>query len=146
MQFLEMKRVSAWEICLMFGVPPSKLGVNMGMSNTYANLESDNTAYVQDALLPVAARVEDAVDAALPAGQNVKINMNQLMRADTAGRFSAYATAIGAGFMTVDEVRALEDLPPLSREVAPAAAAVLDVVAPNLPTPTPLAIDAPPAA
>jgi HK97 family phage portal protein len=135
MQFLEMKRVSAWEICLMFGVPPSKLGVNMGMSNTYANLESDNTAYVQDALLPVAARIEDAVDAALPVGQNVKINMNQLMRADTAGRFSAYETAIRSGFMTIDEVRSLEDLPPLSRDVAPVAAAILDAAAPAVAAP-----------
>lgn len=113
MQYLDMKRMSAWEVCLMFGVPPSKLGINMGMSNTYANLESDNTSYVQDTLLTVAARIEAAVDAALPVGQSMKIAMDQLMRADTAGRFSAYATALGAGFMTVDEVRSLEDLPPL---------------------------------
>jgi HK97 family phage portal protein len=113
MQYLEMKRSSAWEVCLMFGVPPSKLGINMGMSNTYANLESDNTAYVQDTLLTIAARIEGAVDAALPVGQSMKVDMNSLMRADTTGRYSAYEVGLRAGFLTVDEVRAFEDLPPL---------------------------------
>jgi phage portal protein BeeE len=34
------------------------------------------------------------------------------MRADTITRFQAYAAAISAGFMSIDEVRALEDMPP----------------------------------
>lgn len=121
MQFLEMKRVSAWEVCLMFGVPPSKLGVNMGMSNTYANLESDNTAYVQDTLLGIAARLEAAIDAALPVGQTMKVDMNGLMRADTAGRYAAYSIGLASGFLTVDEVRSFEDLPPLPPGTLPPA-------------------------
>jgi len=36
--------------------------------------------------------------------------LDDLLRADTVDRFNAYKTAIEAGFLTVDEVRMMEDL------------------------------------
>lgn len=114
MQYVEMKRLSAWDIALIFGVPPSKLGINMGQSNTYSNLESENAAFVQDCLIIVARKIEAAIDAILPAGTTLKIDFNQLLRGDTTTRFGAYQIGIAAGFLTIDEVRAFEDLPPLT--------------------------------
>lgn len=114
MQYVEMKRLSAWDIALIFGVPPSKLGINMGQSNTYSNLESENAAFVQDCLIIFARKIEAAIDAVLPAGTTLKIDFNQLLRGDTTTRFNAYQIGIAAGFLTVDEVRGFEDLPPLT--------------------------------
>jgi HK97 family phage portal protein len=125
-QYIDMARLSSWQIALMFGVPPSRLGINMGQPNTYANLESDNAVYVQDALLTIARKIEAAIDAVLPVGTELKIDFNMLLRADTSTRFAAYETGIRAGFLTVDEVRAWEDLPPLP--APPAAAAPANVV------------------
>ncbi len=112
-QLSELLRLTAWEIALIYGVPPYKLGVSMGYSNTYANIESAGIDYVQDALLPWARRIESAIDSRLPAGTELKINLDGLQRADTSTRFGAYAVALEKGFMTLDEVRTLEDLPPL---------------------------------
>lgn len=112
-QFLDMKRLEAWEIAQMFGVPPSKLGINMGESNTYANRESDNVAFVQDSLLPVARKFEAAIDALLPRGTSLKIDFRQALRGDTTSRYDSYSAGLAAGFLTIDEVRDAEDLPPL---------------------------------
>lgn len=113
MEFAEMQRMSAWQIALMFGVPPGKLGVNVGGSLQYQTVEMANTEYVQDTLMDLAARLEDAVDATLPVGQTMKVEFGQLLRGDTTARYNAYAVGLAAGFLTVDEVRTREDLPPL---------------------------------
>lgn len=136
MQYVDMKRLNAWETCLMFGVPPSKLGVSMGGSITYSNLEMANTDYVQDTLMNIAVKVEEAIDAVLPGGTTMKIEFRALLRGDTQSRYAAYKTAIDAGFMTVDQVRELEDWPPLSAAPAvPADAATAPAGTP----PTPIA-------
>lgn len=113
MQYVEMAKLSDWNICHLFGVPPTKLGLSLGSSLQYSTLESANAEYVQDGLMNIARRVESAIDAALASGTSMKIDFNQLMRADTTARFAAYQVGLTAGFLTVDEVRALEDLPPL---------------------------------
>lgn len=114
MQYIDMKKLSAWELALAFGVPPGKLGINMGASLQYQTLEMANTEYVQDTLMGLARKMEAAIDAALPVGTVLKIDFNQLLRADTTARFSAYQTGLAAGFLTIDEVRSWEDLPPLA--------------------------------
>jgi HK97 family phage portal protein len=114
MQYVDMKRLSAWETALIFGVPASKLGVSMGGSMQYSTLEMANTDYVQDTLMGIAVKIEAAVDAVLPAGQSMKVEFRALLRGDTTARYNAYSVALNAGFMTIDEVRALEDLPPLA--------------------------------
>jgi HK97 family phage portal protein len=128
--FLDLKRLEAWEVAQMFGVPPSKLGINMGQSNTYQNLEADNAAFVQDSLLPVARKFEAAIDSLLPYGTTLKIDFRQVLRGDTTSRYAAYATALSAGFLTLDEVRDAEDLPPLPTADEPAAPAQLEAVPP----------------
>jgi HK97 family phage portal protein len=127
-QIVELLKLSAWQMCLIYGVPPSRLGINMGGSNTYSNLESENTIYVQDTLMGIGRELEAAIDAALPAGQSMKIDFNSLLRGDTTSRYQAYEIALRAGFMTVDEVRDREDLAPLS---SPADLAQPPAAAPN---------------
>lgn len=112
--YIDMKRLSAWELALCFGVPPGKLGISLGNSMQYSSLEMANTEYVQDTLLGLARKMESAVDAVLPAGTQLKIDFNQLLRGDTSTRYAAYQTGLGSGFLTLDEVRSFEDLPPLT--------------------------------
>ena len=64
-------------------------------------------------LLPWQRRIESVLDAQFPRGTELKIRSDGLLRADTSTRYSAYKTALDAGFLTVDEVRQLEDRPPL---------------------------------
>jgi len=129
MAYLDLKRLSAWELALAFGVPAGKLGISMGDSMQYSTLEMANAEYVQDTLMGLARKMEAAIDAVLPVGTTLKINFNQLLRADTTARYAAYQVGLAAGFLTIDEVRGFEDLPPLPDAAPPPAQLVA------LPTP-----------
>ena len=92
----------------MLGVP--------GDSSTYANVESRMIEFKAFTLNPWQRRIESALDAQLPRGTSLKIRTDGLLRADTSTRYAAYKTALESGFMTVDEVRALENRAPLAPE------------------------------
>lgn len=105
------------DIALAFGVPAYMLGVP-GDSSTYANVESRMTELSTFTLLPWIRRIEAALDAQFAQGVEVKINTSGTLRADTSTRYAAYSAALAAGWLTVDEVRALEDRPPLPQQVS----------------------------
>jgi HK97 family phage portal protein len=111
-QLLQMSQMSINDIALAFGLDPYMLGGSSD-SNTYANVESRNIAFVQNTLLPWVRRIEETLNAETSRGTIVKMNLSGLLRADTATRTLAYATGIDKGWYTIDEVRAFEDLPPL---------------------------------
>jgi HK97 family phage portal protein len=119
-QFLESRRFSASEIAsLVFLVDPAMLGIaQSGTSVTYANLESRGVHFVQFTMLPWISRLENLVTGLLPARQFLKLNVDGLMRADLKSRYEAHKIGIDAGFLTPNEARGLEDLPPMSGDAA----------------------------
>jgi HK97 family phage portal protein len=114
-QFLDTRRFTAAEIAsLVFSVDPAMLGLNQpGTSVTYANLEQRGINFVQFALLPWLTRLESMVKVLAQPGQFAKFNLDGLLRADTTARYQAHAIAAAHGILTVNEIRALEDRPPL---------------------------------
>lgn len=112
---IDMMKVTAWEVCTMFGVPTSKVGLSLSNSMTYNNAQDEDARFVKDTLRVWVDRIEAAISNRLPYGQYLKINLNSYLRANTTTRYEAYAKALDpeSGWMTRDEVRALEDLPPL---------------------------------
>jgi phage portal protein BeeE len=58
-------------------------------------------------------RFEQAFSDLLPRGQVAKFNVDAFLRADTLTRYQAHAIALQSGFLTLDEVRALEDRNPI---------------------------------
>lgn len=118
-QFLGTQQFSLLEQALMVGVPPSFVGATSGDSMTYSNIESRFIELGRFSLLPWARRVEDAFERYLPRGQRVRFVLDGLYRSDTKTRYEAHAVAIGAGFLTVDEVRELENLAPLGATGGP---------------------------
>ena len=127
-QLLEARKFSLHDIALIFGLSPSWLGVSSGDSMTYATLETEATNLVRFSLAGHIARMEQAFSAALPRGTWASINLDGLMRADTTSRYNAHAVALASGFMSINEVRELEDLPPVEGgdEVGPKTPVVAD--------------------
>lgn len=115
-QLLQMSQMSINDIALAFGLDPYMLGGSSD-SNTYANVESRNIAFVQNTLLPWVRRIEETLNAETSRGTFVKMNLSGLLRADTATRTAAYASGLQEGYLTINEVRGFEDLPPLPQEV-----------------------------
>ena len=58
-------------------------------------------------------RLENAISRLLPSTQYARFNAGGMVRVDLKSRYEAHEIAIRAGFLTVNEVRALEDRGPL---------------------------------
>ena len=101
------------DIALMFGISPYQLGVP-GDSATYANVQDRAIEFEQFTLLNWIRRIESTLDAQLPLGTSLKIRTAGLERADIQTRYAAYSVGLDKGFLTVEDVRALEDLGPLA--------------------------------
>jgi HK97 family phage portal protein len=112
-QFVESRKLGVSEIARTFGVPPEMIGGEAGNSLTYATVEGRGVEFVRYSLSHWLVRLERAIGDLLPRGQSVKFNVNALLRGTTKERYEAHAIALQNRWMTVDEVRALEDLGPM---------------------------------
>ena len=88
----------------------------MKLFGTSDGLLSEDT--VKNAVLPVLDMIEAALDSDLllereKADHYFAFDTRELTRGDITQRYSAYATALDRNFLQLDEVRAMEDLPPL---------------------------------
>lgn len=121
--FLDTYRMSGENVCRLFGVQSEMIGMaSSGSSVTYANREQRVQDFLTFTLSPWLSRIEEALSALLPPDHRVKFRTGGLLRADIQTRYSVYESSARIGRMsggemplTVDEMRALEDLPPLPR-------------------------------
>ncbi len=119
-QFLDTIRATASQIASIYGLPAHKVGGDVGPTHkTYANVEQESQDLV-NALLPYLSKLEQAFSNMTPRGVYVKFNVDSLVRADLKTRYEAHQIALGMNggqpFMTVDEVRAVEDMQPMAIE------------------------------
>lgn len=89
----------------------------MKLFGTNDGLLTEDT--VKNAVLPVIDIIEAALDADLlleseKATHYFAFDTRELTRGDINQRYTAYATALSQNFLQLDEVRAMEDLPPLN--------------------------------
>jgi HK97 family phage portal protein len=113
-QFLDSQRFTVEQIARIYGIPPELVGAAAsGSSVTYANREQRAADWLSFGLMPYLIPIEDALSTLVPRAQRVKFNVDGLLRSDLSTRYAAHAVGIGSGFLTVDEARAYEDLPPL---------------------------------
>ena len=113
-QWLESQQFTTTQLSRLFGTPASlMLAPVQGTSMTYSNVEQDWIAFVRFTLMAYLRKIEDALTALVPRGQTVEFNADSLLRTDTLTRYQAHQIALGK-WATVDEIRALEGLPPLT--------------------------------
>lgn len=116
-QWLDSKRFGVSEIARFFGVPPHLIADASNSTSWGSGLAEQNLAFGQFSLRPWIERIEEAHNRLLYSHGAVdvftKLNLDAMLRAALRDRFDAYAVGIGAGFMTRNEARALEDWPPV---------------------------------
>lgn len=119
-QFIESQQFTTTQIARLFGVPASlMLATVEGNSQSYSNVEQDWIAFTRFGLMEDLGEIEDALTDVLPRGQRAKFNLEGLLRTDTLTRYQSYQIALAAGFLTIDEVRSIENLPALPKSAAP---------------------------
>jgi phage portal protein BeeE len=109
----EVQKLNIADVAYAFSISPEVLGVSLTGSATYANIRD---YFRQHSMLGIGlwvAAFQDVLSALLPGTQGVKVDFDAFTRAEPRERYEAYAAAIAAGILTVDEVRELEGLPPL---------------------------------
>lgn len=116
-QFIESRNFNTLEIARLFGIPATlMLTSTEGSSMTYSNIEQDWIGFVRFTLTKYLRKIEEALTTFTPRGQTVRFQISALLRSDTLTRYQAHQIALSAGFMTLNEIRAIESLPPLETQ------------------------------
>jgi HK97 family phage portal protein len=116
-QMLESRGFSVEEICRFFGVPPHMVGHTDKATSWGSGLEQQTLGFQKFTLRRRLKRIEQALEKQLltpldrAAGLTIEFNLEGLLRADSAARASFYQSGLMNGWMTINEVRALENLP-----------------------------------
>ena len=119
-QMLQSRGFSIEECCRFFGVPPFMIGHNEKSSGYPTSLEAQVLTFQKFALRRRLKRAEQAMEQQLltaadrAAGVSIEYNLEGLLRGDSAARSAFYASALANGWMTINEVRALENLLPVT--------------------------------
>ncbi|WP_329426845.1 phage portal protein [Streptosporangium sp. NBC_01495] len=113
-QFLETNKFTAAECARIFGPGLAEvLGYESGGSMTYSNVESRSTHLLVYALNRWLRRAERVLTAMLPRGQYARLNRDALLQSTTLSRFQAHQIALSNRWSTVNEIRDIEDKPPV---------------------------------
>lgn len=112
-QSIEARRLAVEDVARAFNVPANML--NIPGTTTYASVEQNNLQFITHTLRPIVQKLEGAFSPLMsryPGGETafIKFNLDGLARADLQSRLSAYSTGLQAGFLTINDVRRLEDL------------------------------------
>lgn len=152
-QFLETRRFQVAEVARIFRVPPHMLAELERA--TFSNIEHLGLEFVMHSLRPWLVRWEQEINRKLfgtagTAGLYCEHAVDGLLRGDQASRFNAYAVGRQWGWLSADDVRELENLPPLADGAGSVYLQPLNMIpagagasAPPPPPPPPAAADAP---
>ena len=118
-QFLETRKFQVEEICRIYRVPPHLIG-NLDRA-TFSNIENQSIDFAVHTIRPWLVRIEQAMNRALfPENEKgrfyVQFNIDGLMRGDYKSRMEGYAIARQNGWMSANDIRALENMNPISED------------------------------
>ncbi|WP_280525516.1 phage portal protein [Acuticoccus sediminis] len=115
-QFMELRRFVIQEIARAFKVPGTLVG-DLDRA-TWRNVEELMRQFVQTSLLPWAEVWQSSLERVLLTPDErrtffIEAIFDDLLRGDLAGRFNAYRQATGGAWLTPNEIRALDNRPPI---------------------------------
>ncbi|HEY3873220.1 MAG TPA: phage portal protein, partial [Actinocrinis sp.] len=114
-QFIDTQGISDLKVCRYFRVWPEMVAVPIqGSSITYANVEQRALDFLTYTMQRWITWWERKLGALTPPGQYVKFDLSPLLRTDILTRWTVNHAMIGSRTVTQDEVRAGEDMPPLT--------------------------------
>ena len=118
-QFLSTREFGVEDICRIFQVPPHM--VQSLKRATFSNIEHQSIDFVVHTLDPWLVCIEQAItkDLLLESEKDLyypKFNVDGLLRGAIESRMRAYSTGITNGFMSPNEARKKENMPPIPEE------------------------------
>ncbi len=119
-QLITTRKFQVEDIARIFGVPPHMIGHTEKSSSWGTGVEQMSIGFVKYTLAPLLTKIEQELNRKLFGGDRkkfVEFNTAGLERGDYKTRMEGYRTALGRagepGWMTKNEIRKLENLPPV---------------------------------
>lgn len=119
-QFLESRQFSVIEVARWFGVPPHLLMETSAQSNWGTGIEQQNVGLSRFVLNGWACLLEQTLSRLLPKPRFVEFDFARLERGSPAEELALLIQKVQAGLMTIDEARAVLNLPPIDPGPTPA--------------------------
>lgn len=118
-QFLETRKYQLNEICRIFRVPPHLVG-DLDRA-TFSNIEHQSIEFVQHTIRPWLVRWEQEICRSLLDEKErllyfAKFNVDGLLRGDYKSRMEGYAIGRQNGWLSINDIRRLEDMPSIAKE------------------------------
>lgn len=115
MQAIELLKWNAQDVCIAFGVPAWRAGVEP-MPSLGSNPEVAELTYHSQTLQHLIEMIEQLLDVglSLPSYLAVELDVAALKRMDSTSRYAVYKNAVSAGVMTPNEARKAENMPPVA--------------------------------
>lgn len=118
-QFLKTRKYQVEEICRIFRIPPHMVG-DLDRA-TFSNIEHQSIQFVVHTVRPWLVRWEQAITRCL-LNENergvyyARFNVDGLLRGDYQSRMEGYGIGRQNGWLSANDIRELEDLPPIPEE------------------------------
>lgn len=118
LQFLQTRQFTRSDVGMFFGIPPHMYGDTEKSTSWGAGIEAQRDGFVTFVAEDWFVMWEQALErdcltpADIAAGHYVRISRQALLRGDIKTRADLYTKALQWGWMSPDEVRALEDMNP----------------------------------
>lgn len=112
----DVEKITVERVARVYNMPLSKLSSE---KNSYASAEQGDLEYIKDTILPNTRMWEQELKKKLLTieqrknGFSFRFNMNGLARADMNTRGNFYFKGIRSAWFTPNEIRSLEDMPPV---------------------------------
>lgn len=116
-QFLETRKMNTAAVARIWRIPPHMIGdiAEHASQGGGKGIEDQAIGYVVHTLGAYTTRIERALSSKKisPAGQYARFNVGALLRGDTVNRYTSYAIARQWGWLSVNDIRRLEDMLPI---------------------------------
>lgn len=118
-QFLDTKKQAGYEVASIWNMPPHRVGMLERATNS--NIEQQSIEFVMYTLAPWVSAWEQAAGRDLLIGDDadryfIEINVAGLLRGDLKARWESYAKGRQWGWLSINDVRRLENLDPIGPE------------------------------
>ncbi|MXL42919.1 phage portal protein, partial [Klebsiella pneumoniae] len=116
-QLLQSRQWGVEEVCRLYKIPPHM--VQMLAKATNNNIEHQGLQFVMYTLLAWLKRHEGALqrDLLLPSERRdlyIEFNVSGLLRGDQKSRYESYALGRQWGWLSTNDIRRMENLPPIA--------------------------------
>ncbi len=117
LQFVEATNLSKRTIASIFKLPPAYIGGSIGDSLTYQTVESNQIQFARQAIAPVVTNIAKFLSFDMGifpfSSWYAEFVLEGLLRGDSQARGSFYKSLAAVSAITVDEIRARENMPPM---------------------------------